>query len=80
MSALCKIGGWLCLMGTAPAKSPEGGHCPICGGQRFQAGTGWASEWTECATDECDFAVLTTHLDRAPDFPADYEEKSEEGA
>ncbi len=63
MSALCKAGGCLVLMSTA---RPEGrtGRCPLCHGTNFRDAP---HGWVECVTDECDFAVLKSHLNRMPD-------------
>ncbi len=63
MSALCKLHSCLFLMSTRVPTSGTG-RCPVCKGTEFyDAPHGWA----ECATDECDFAVLKEHLKRPPD-------------
>jgi hypothetical protein len=57
MNLLCKFRGMLVLMEAK--HNPEGGRCPDCGGTTFREHAGW----TECY--ECDFAVLTSHIEKA---------------
>lgn len=63
MSVLCKLHGYLVLMSTTASTSGIG-RCPACQGTKFRNAP---HGWVECATDECDFAMLKEHLKRPPD-------------
>ena len=60
-SILAQMYGGLVLIGVDPSIKGVG-KCPMCGAVKFIKDW-WSKGWTSCDNEQCDFQMLTSHVE-----------------